>query len=122
MASSDSFVIYIRSSRDFNFAVLASSDDDISSLKKKAEAQHLALFPQNGRIVAQAIKIMHLGKVCSLPDNIPVRCLFDVDVDVDVDVDGDNKGIRLLFMDAVVLPPDSPQTHMHVLDNSGDPS
>ncbi|KAF3336246.1 dentin sialophosphoprotein-like isoform X2 [Carex littledalei] len=100
MPSSDSFVIYIRSSHDFNFAVVASSDDDISSLKKEAETQHLALFPHNGRIVSQAIKIWRDGIAYNLSDNIPVRCLFDVD--------GGNKGKHLLYMDAVpvTVPPD----------------
>ncbi|XP_078168733.1 uncharacterized protein LOC144563184 isoform X2 [Carex rostrata] len=96
MATSDSFLIYIRSSGDFNFAVVASSDDDIASLKKEAEAQHLALFPHNGRIVSQAIKIWDEGIVYNLSDNIPVRCLFDVD--------GVNKRKHLLYMDAVPVP------------------
>ncbi|XP_078168768.1 uncharacterized protein LOC144563205 isoform X2 [Carex rostrata] len=96
MATSDSFVIYIRSSGDFNFAVVASSHDDIASLKKKAEAQHLALFPHNGRIVSQAIKIWHEGITFNLSDNIPVHCLFDVN--------GANKRKPLLYMDAVPVP------------------
>ncbi|KAF3342057.1 MuDR family transposase [Carex littledalei] len=110
-----SFIIYLRSSiTDLNFTVLASSDDDIASLKRKAEAHHLALFPQNGRIVAQAFKIMREGIYYYQPDNIPLHSLFD----------GYYKRIKLLYMDAVTVPLDSAETHTHVFDlcQKGDPS
>ncbi|CAH9108464.1 unnamed protein product [Cuscuta europaea] len=69
--------VYIDTNLDTHLAVMVSSTDTVSYIKKEILVEHLDAFPHMGEIKIHSVQVKRKGNFYHLPDSMPIATVFE---------------------------------------------
>ncbi|CAH9120293.1 unnamed protein product [Cuscuta epithymum] len=69
--------VYIDTNLDTHLAVMVSSTDTVSYIKREILVEHLDAFPHMGEIKIHSVQVKRKGNFYHLPDSMPIATVFE---------------------------------------------